>query len=44
MDVNTIYLNGLIKEEIYINQPQVFEVLRYKIPICKLKVAFYGLK
>lgn len=44
MDVNTIYLNGLIKEEIYINQPKGFEVLRYKISICKLKKAFYGLK
>ena len=40
-DVETAYLNGLIKEDIYIEQPEGF-VKGDKV--CKLKKAIYGLK
>jgi hypothetical protein len=43
MDVKTTFLNGVIEEEVYIEQPQVFEVEDMKIHVCKLKKALYGL-
>ena len=44
MDVKTTFLNGVIEEEVYIKQPQGFEV-EYKVThICKLKKDLYGLK
>jgi hypothetical protein len=44
MDVKTTFLNGVIKEEVYIEQPQVFEVENKESHVCKLKKALYGLK
>jgi hypothetical protein len=44
MDVKTAFLNGVIEEKVYIEQPQGFEVEDRKSHICKLKKALYGLK
>ena len=44
MDVKTTFLNGVIEEEVYIEQPQGFEVEDKKTHVCKLKKALYGLK
>ena len=44
MDVKTTFLNGVIEEEVYIEQPQGFEVEYRHTHICKLKKALYGLK
>jgi hypothetical protein len=44
MDVKTAFLNGVIEEEVYIEQPQGFEVEDRKSQVCKLKKALYGLK
>jgi hypothetical protein len=43
MDVKTTFLNGVIEEEVYIEQPQGFEVEDKKSHVCKLKKALYGL-
>ena len=43
MDVKTSFLNGVI-EEVYIEQPQGFEVEDICTHVCKLKKALYGLK
>jgi transposase InsO family protein len=40
-DVETAYLNGIVKEEVYLEQPIGFEV---GDKVCKLKKAIYGLK
>jgi hypothetical protein len=44
MDVKTTFLNGVIKEEVYIEQPQGFEVENMKSHVCRLKKSLYGLK
>jgi hypothetical protein len=44
MDVKTIFLNGLIEEELYMNQPRGFEVHGCETHVCRLKKAHYGLK
>ena len=44
MDMKIAFLNGVIEEEVYIEQPQVFEVEDRKTHVCKLKKALYGLK
>jgi hypothetical protein len=44
MDVKTTLLNGVIEEEVYIEQPQGFEVEDRKTHVYKLKKALYGLK
>ena len=44
MDVKTAFLNGVIEEEVYIEQPQGFEVEDRQTHVCKLKKALYGLK
>ena len=44
MDVKTTFLNGVIEEEVYIEQPQGFEVEDIWTNICKLEKALYGLK
>ena len=44
MDVKTAFLNGVIEEEVYIDQPQGFEVEDRCTHVCKLKKALYGLK
>ena len=44
MDVKTTFLNGVIEEEVCIEQPQGFEVEDKRTHVCKLKKALYGLK
>jgi hypothetical protein len=44
MDVKTSFLNGVIEEEVYIEQPQGFEVEDRKTHVCKLKKDLIGLK
>ena len=44
MDVKTTFLNGMIEEEVYIEQPQGFEVEDRLTHVCNLKKALYGLK
>jgi hypothetical protein len=44
MDVKTTFLNGEIEEEVYIEQPQGFEVHSRDTHICRLKKSLYGLK
>ena len=44
LDVKTAFLNGEIKEDIYITQPEGFEVKGKEDHILKLKKALYGLK
>jgi hypothetical protein len=42
--VKTTFLNGVIEEEVYIEQPQGFEVEDGKSHACRLKKSLYGLK
>jgi hypothetical protein len=44
MDVKTTFVNGAIEEEVYIEQPQGFEVHSRDTHVCRLKKALYGLK
>ena len=44
MDVKTVFLNGFIKEEVYIEQPEGFEIFSSESHVCRLKRALYGLK
>jgi hypothetical protein len=44
MDVKTAFMNGLIQEEVYIEQPLGFEVHERVSHVCRLKKALYGLK
>jgi hypothetical protein len=44
MDVKTTFLNGEIKEEVYVEQPQGFEVHDRETHVCILKKDLYGLK
>ena len=43
MDVKTTFLNGEIKEEVYVEQPQGFEVHDRETHVCRLKKDLYGL-
>jgi hypothetical protein len=44
MDVNSAFLNGPIKEEVYVEQPPGFEDDRYPNHVYKLSKALYALK
>jgi len=44
MDVKTAFLNGIIEEEVYIEQPEGFVVHGKESHVCKLKKELYGLK
>jgi hypothetical protein len=44
MDVKSAFLNGPIKEEVYVEQPLGFEDDRYPDHVYKLSKALYGLK
>eukprot|EP00253_Pinus_taeda_P032337 PITA_32337 len=43
MDVKTTFLNGVIEEEVYIEQQEGFETHEKKSHVCRLKKALYGL-
>ena len=42
MDVKTAFLNGVVEEEVYVEQPLDFET--HDRLVCKLKKSLYGLK
>nr|GFA75958.1 retrovirus-related Pol polyprotein from transposon TNT 1-94 [Tanacetum cinerariifolium] len=44
MDVKSAFLNGKLKEEIYVKQPPGFESSEFPDYVCKLDKALYGLK
>jgi hypothetical protein len=44
MDIKIAFLNGAIEEEVYIEQPQGFEVHSRDTHVFRLKKALYGLK
>jgi len=44
MNVMTTFLNGVIEEEVCIEQPEGFEVYGRESHLCRLKRALYGLK
>jgi hypothetical protein len=44
MDVKTAFLNGVVEKEVYIEQPEGFEVGDRETHVCRLRRALYGLK
>ena len=44
MDVKTAFLNGKIEEEVYIEQPEGFELHGKDSHVCKFNKTLYGLK
>ena len=44
MDVKSSFLNGHLKEEVYVLQPPGFEMPGSENKVCRLKKALYGLK
>ena len=44
MDVKSTFLNGILEEEVYIEQPERFVDENNKDMVCKLHKALYGLK
>jgi hypothetical protein len=44
LDVKTTFLNGELKEDIYMIQPEGFEQDEHEENVYKLKRSFYGLK
>ena len=44
MDVKSTFLNGVLKEEVYVEQPLSYEVVGEKNKVYRLKRSLYGLK
>nr|GFD35216.1 retrovirus-related Pol polyprotein from transposon TNT 1-94 [Tanacetum cinerariifolium] len=44
MDVKTTFLNGILKEEVYVGQPPGFVSKQYPDHVYALDKALYGLK
>lgn len=44
LDVKSAFLNGVLKEEIYAEQPQGFTITNEEGKVFRLKKALYGLK
>lgn len=44
MDLKTTFLNGVIEEEVYIEQPEGLETFDRELHVCRLKRTLYGLK
>ena len=44
MDVKTAFLNGVVEEEVYVEQPLSFETRDRESNVFRLKKALYGLK
>ena len=44
MDIISMFLNGVLKEEVYVTQPPGYEIEGQEDKIYQLKKALYGLK
>ena len=44
MDVKTVFLNGVVEEEVYVEQPLNFETHDMESHMCRLKKALYDLR
>jgi hypothetical protein len=44
MDVKSSFMNGELEEEVYIEQPEGFQLSENANYVCKLKKVMYGLK
>ena len=44
MDVKTTFLNGVVEEEVYVEQPLDFETHDRESHVCRLKKSLYTLK
>jgi hypothetical protein len=44
MDIKSTFLNGELEEEVYIEQPEGFQLSENTYYVCKLKKVLYGLK
>ena len=44
MDVKTTFLNGVVEEEVYVEQPLGFETHDRESHVCRLNKSMYGLK
>jgi hypothetical protein len=44
MDVKSVFLNGVLQEEVYVEQPKGFQDPHHPHHVYKLKKALYGLK
>jgi hypothetical protein len=44
IDVKTVFLHGVIEEEVYIEKPQGFEAHPRETHVCRLKKVLYGFK
>ena len=44
MDMNTTFRNGVVEEEVYVEQTLGFETRDQQSHVCKLKKALYELK
>ena len=44
MDVKSSFLNGFVKEDVYVKQPPPFEDNKFPNHVHKLKKTLYGLK
>ncbi|XP_074346220.1 secreted RxLR effector protein 161-like [Apium graveolens] len=44
MDVNSVFLNGFLKDEVYVKKPPGFENEKFPNYVFKLRKALYGLR
>ena len=44
MDVKTTFLNGVVEEEMYVEQPLGFDTHDMQTHVCRLRKALYSLK
>ena len=44
IDVKTAFLNGVVEEEVYVEQPLGFETHDMESHVCRLKKSMYSLK
>ena len=44
MDVKSVFLNGEVDTELYVEQSEMFKEKDRKLWVCKLKKGLYGLK